>query len=110
MLEKTKTNNLKNVSNSTEQGKTPNNLSFIKEGVEYRKDKVLKIKCEGAITSTGLSNEEFYTKSKIPRQRWYHWSWGLEPFPNHIKIRLCDEFGKPFRDLFLQINDEEVEE
>lgn len=104
-----KQNKYKNICFPAEVGNFSDNSFFIKEGVEYRKDKVLKIKCEGAITSTGLSNEEFYSKAKIPRQRWYHWSWGLEPFPNHIKIRLCDEFGKPFRDLFLQLNDKEIE-
>ena len=73
----------------------------LSESVENRKNQVLKIKCESASTSTGLGKEQFYLKVEISRQEWYRWSWGLEPFPHYIKIKLCDLFGKPFRDLFL---------
>ncbi len=79
-----------------------NNSFLLKEGVKYRKNHVLKIKCDGAIQSVGLSNQQFYDKVKISRQQWYAWSWGLEPFPIWLKIKLCDLFGKPFRDLFLE--------
>ena len=76
-------------------------LSSMQNRVTQGKDQVYKTKCECSVTSTGLSKSEFYSKSKIIKQNWYLWSWGLEPFPNYIKIRLCDLFGKTFRDLFL---------
>ncbi len=81
---------------------SPDSPKSLKLHVKGRKDQAFKIRCESAVTSTGLSNQELYQKSEFSRQAWYYWSWGLEPFPNHIKIRLCDLFGKPFRDLFLQ--------
>ena len=84
-----------------------NNSFSLKEQVKSRKDTILKMRCEGAVESLGLSNEEFYNKAQISRQRWYLWSWGLEPFPSWIKIRLCDLFGKPFRDLFLKLGEVE---
>ena len=86
----------------TEQNNSTKKSFFIAEEVNKRKDIVLKTKCEGAIKSIGLSNEKFYDKAEISRQQWYVWSWGLEPFPSYIKIKFCDLFGKPFRDLFLQ--------
>ena len=72
------------------------------EAVTKGKNQTFKVRCESAVTRIGLSKEQFYSKSQISRQRWYFWSWGLEPFPDYIKIRLCDLFGKPFRDLFLE--------
>lgn len=79
----------------------PKNDFSMSNKVTTRKFQAFKLRCESAVTSTGLSKEQFYAKSEISRQRWYFWSWGLEPFPDYIKIRLCDLFGKPFRDLFL---------
>ena len=73
----------------------------IKESVIPRKQRTLKIRSESAIKSTGLSNQEFYLQSGITRQNWYYYSWGIKEFPIHIKIKLCDLFGKPFIDLFL---------
>jgi hypothetical protein len=79
------------------------NKTFSLQGeVITRKNQAFKIRCESAVTSTGLSKEQFYSKSNIPRQLWYYWSWGLIKFPDYIKIRLCDLFGKSFRDLFLE--------
>lgn len=69
--------------------------------VKGRKDQSFKIRCESAIKSCGLSNKQFYEKVGISRQAWYFYSWGIEPFPDHLKIKLCDMFGKQFRDLFL---------
>ncbi len=93
-------NKHKNPSTGHKKGET----IFLNEGVTTSKDKVFKIKCESASQSTGLSKEQFYIKTEISRQRWYYWSWGIEPFPSYIKIKLCDLFGKPFRDLFLGEN------
>ena len=80
---------------------------FISEGVNSRKNQTLKIRCESAITSTGLSNQQFYLKVGISRQQWYYWSWGIEHFPIWLKVKLCDLFGKSFRDLFLGMEEEE---
>lgn len=81
------------------------------EGVNTRKNPLFKVRCESAINSTGLSNKDFYLKTRISRQQWYFWSWGIEEFPEYVKIRLCDIFGKPFRDLFLSLpKKEELEE
>ena len=92
--------------NSSAGGNIKENPFIFLHEVTKGKNQVCKIKCEGAVTSTGLSKEQFYSKAEISRQRWYFWSWGLEPFPDYIKIRLCDLFGKPFRDLFLQIKED----
>lgn len=79
----------------------------VSEEVNPRKDNTLKILSESVVLSTGLSKEQFYLKAQISRQQWYNWSWGFEKFPQYIKIRLCDLFGKPFRDFFLQIEGDE---
>ena len=73
----------------------------MKEDVKMRKSHSHKTRCERAITSCGLSNQEFYEKVGISRQQWYYWSWQIDPIPAWLKVRLCDMFGKPFIDLFL---------
>lgn len=73
----------------------------LKTHVRGRKNEAFKIKCESALSSTGLSNQQFYKKVGVSRQMWYYYSWSIEPFPHWLKIRLCDMFGKSFRDLFL---------
>jgi hypothetical protein len=80
---------------------TSDNSFFIPKRVTPRKNQLFKMRCEDAVTSLGLNNNQFYEKSGIIRQKWYLWSWGLEPFPDYVKIKLMDLFGKPFRDLFL---------
>lgn len=95
---------------SQEQGGTKTNLArdgsfFINQGVKGCKNKALKIKCESKIEELGMSNEQFYVKTEISRQQWYYWSWGLLPFPTWLKIRLCDLYGKSFRDLFLNLEE-----
>ena len=71
---------------------------------KYRKpkDQMFKIRCDNAVSSTGLSHHQFYKKIGISKQRWYSFSWRIESFPSWLKIKLCDLFGKPFRDFFLQ--------
>ena len=91
------------------QTNSSDNSFFIEEKVKKRKDQALKIRCESAIESTGLSNRQFYDKTGFSRQQWYYWSWGLDPFPNWAKIKLCDLFGKPFRDLFLGVENETLD-
>ena len=78
-----------------------NNSFFCEEEVKKCKNQILKNRCEDAITSCGISNQDFYERVNISRQQWYYWSWGLIEFPLWLKVKLCDEFGKPFRDLFL---------
>jgi len=99
---KSTNNNLKNDVISSSSDNSLNNSFFIDAGVTKSKDQAFKIRCEAAVTSTGLTKEQFYLKSNISRQRWYYFSWGLEPFPTYLKVRLCDLFGKSFRDLFLE--------
>lgn len=82
-------------------GKSPGETFSLKKGVLKRKSQSFKVLCESAVRSTGLSNEKFYEKAQITRQQWYYFSWAIEPFPYWLKIKLCDTFGKPFRDLFL---------
>lgn len=85
-------------------GKTSNSSthSFFVEGVvKSRTQMRFKQRCDDAIKHTGLSQSEFYRKAQLSRQMWYNYSWRILPFPAHLKIKLCDLFGKPFRDLFL---------
>jgi len=77
-------------------------LSMPRE-VNSRKDQTFKIRCESAKSSTGLHSADFYRKAGISRQAWYFYSWGLQPFPLWLKIKLCDLYGKAFRDLFLTL-------
>lgn len=85
------------------------NKAFSLSGdVKPRKNQALKVRTESAISSCGLSNKDFYEKVGITRQQWYWWSWGLIEFPEWLKVKLCDTFGKPFIDLFLSIRDRKL--
>jgi len=86
---------------SAEMSNSSDKSFSLKTTVRKGKNQLLKIRCERAITACGLSNQQFYLKANISRQQWYHWSWGREDFPDWLKVRLCDMFGKPFIDLFL---------
>lgn len=102
--------NLKTFPNKEKKQQTDNSKEdsfFCNRKVRKCKNPVYKILCESAVTSAGLSNEQFYKKAEISRQQWYYWSWGIETFPDWLKIRLCDKFGKPFRDLFIQLQEVE---
>ncbi len=101
-MENQRDDNLKRLVKNSSSNTNTTNSFFCNEEVKKCKNPVFKIQCESAITSTGLSNQQFYLKIKVSRQQWYYWSWGIIPFPSWLKIKLCDVFGKPFRDLFLQ--------
>lgn len=75
---------------------------FLQGSVKSRKSQAFKVRVDSAISSTGLSQRDFYIRIEISRQEWYYYAWGITPFPSWLKIKLCDTFGKPFRDLFLQ--------
>lgn len=87
---------------------TLNSENSANNGVVSRKNPVFKIRIDAAIQSTGLSRQNFYRTIGISRQQWYYFSWDIIPFPTWLKIKLCDTFGKPFRDLFLQENEEVI--
>lgn len=75
--------------------------SSMSNEVSKRKQWAFKVRCDDAVKHAGLSQRKFYSKSGISRQMWYAYSWGIIPFPSHLKIKLCDMFGKPFIDLFM---------
>lgn len=72
------------------------------QSVKQRLNQSFKIRCDAAKDATGMNSKDFYSKVEISRQLWYAYSWGIKPFPLWLKIKLCDLFGKTFRDLFLQ--------
>lgn len=91
----------------TEQNKIKDNSFFSQEQVKESKDVSFYYRSEMAIKSLGISKSEFYKRTGISRQLWYRYSWGFWTIPDHVKIKLCDLFGKPFRDLFLIAQEKE---
>jgi len=77
--------------------KNPNNSGsnpkYNRRSVVFRKNKALKDKLETLIKASGLTNYEFYKKVEIPRQEWYHISWGLKEPPLAKKIRIAKVLG-----------------
>lgn len=78
-----------------------NDSFFIENDLKKLKDEPLHSRLEDTISRCGLSKREFYQKIGISPQYWWRISWGIDDFPQWLKIKLCDEFGKPFIDFFL---------
>jgi len=82
------------------------NQKKMQESVKNRKDAMLNMRFESTIARCGLSKQEFYDKIEVSRAYWWRITWGIDPVPSWLKIKLCDTFGKPFIDFFLMYESE----
>lgn len=90
-------------------GNSTDKIFFIDEGLKKLKDEALHTRLENTIKRCGVSKREFYSKVGISAQYWWRISWGIDDFPEWLKVKLCDEFGKPFIDFFLIKSSEDKE-
>ena len=85
---------------------TPDNSFFIFSDIKKRKDAIFKQRIEDTIIRCALSKRQFYEKVGVTPAYWYRLSWKIDKIPSWLKSKLCSEFGKPFVDFFLILEEE----